>query len=146
MEGCNNGYDARYQRGLKTMYELGGKGKTDEFLAGLSDVCPALGDHIVSSVYGDLHQRSELDPAERELITLTTLVTLGGCERELRLHAEVGLAAGLSPARIVEAMLHVAAYAGVPRALNAVMTVRETFAELNLLPVATEESRTSGPD
>lgn len=127
--------DQRYERGLKTMYELGGKGKTEAFLAALSDVCPALGDYIVSSIYGDLHHRPALGTGERELITLSSLATLGGCEREIRMHTELALGAGVSPSQIVETLLHVAAYAGVPRSLNAILAARDTLAELNLLPI-----------
>lgn len=127
---------ASYRLGLETMYRLGGKELTDSLLARLAEICPALGDRIVTTIYGDLHQRTGLEPAERELITLVALASLGGCEAEIRLHTVAGLGAGLTPERIVEALLHLAAYAGTPRALNAVMAVREAMVELGLLPAS----------
>ncbi|MDJ1132999.1 carboxymuconolactone decarboxylase family protein [Streptomyces iconiensis] len=133
--------DARYELGVRTMYQLGGQTVTDEFLEALSGVCPALGEHIVSTIYGELYQRPELSPAERGLTTLVVLATLGDCEREIRLHAKVALNAGLSPARIIETMFQIAPYAGVPRALNAVLVLREIFNEMNLLPVVADRGR-----
>ncbi|MFG3399357.1 carboxymuconolactone decarboxylase family protein [Streptomyces parvus] len=126
---------ARYEHGLEAMYELGDKQEVDEFLGELSDVCPALGDHIVSSIFGTLRQRPGLSTADRELITLVVLATLGGCEREIRLHTLAAIGVGLPPQRLTEALLQVSAYAGVPRSVNAVLAVRETFKEVGLLPV-----------
>ncbi|WP_199547916.1 carboxymuconolactone decarboxylase family protein [Streptomyces sp. N35] len=127
--------DQQFRAALEAAYRIGGKDPTDTFLAALAELSPALGRHIVTYIYGDLHQRPQFSTAERELMTLVVLATLGGCEREIALHAGVGLDAGLAADQIVEAFVHVGAYAGTPRAVNAVLAVRRTLAERGLLPV-----------
>jgi 4-carboxymuconolactone decarboxylase len=65
------------------------------------------------------------------------LTALGGCEPQLEVHINAALNVGLSPAEIVEALLHSAVYCGMPRALNATFVAKKVFAERDLLPVTT---------
>jgi 4-carboxymuconolactone decarboxylase len=65
------------------------------------------------------------------------LTALGGCEPQLEVHVNAALNVGLSPAEIVEALLHSAVYCGMPRALNATFVAKKVFAERDLLPVTT---------
>ncbi|MER7174419.1 carboxymuconolactone decarboxylase family protein [Streptomyces mesophilus] len=127
--------DQQFRDALDVAHRIGGKEPTDTFLAALADLSPALGRHIVTYIYGDLHRRGQFSTAQRELMTLVVLATLGGCERELALHTGVALDAGLTADQIVEAFVHVGAYAGTPRAVNAVLAVRQPLAERGLLPV-----------
>lgn len=128
--------DPTYDEGLAKLREMAGRQVADDFLAGLADACPELGEHIVTCLYGGLHRRTVLDAADREMITLAVLAGVGGCEEQIRLHTGMAMRCGLSPSRIVATLLHVAGYAGAPRALNAVLAAREVFAAHDLLPVA----------
>ena len=58
-------------------------------------------------------------------------------EPQLEVHINAALNVGLSPAEIVEALLHSAVYCGMPRALNATFVAKKVFAERDLLPVTT---------
>jgi len=44
---------------------------------------------------------------------------------------------GLTPAEVVEALLHAAVYCGMPRAVNATCVAKKVFAEHKILPVNT---------
>jgi 4-carboxymuconolactone decarboxylase len=66
---------------------------------------------------------------ERSLVTLALLAALGNHE-ELAMHVRATARTGASPEDVLEAMLHVAVYAGVPRANHALKIAKETFAEM----------------
>ncbi|QNP74899.1 carboxymuconolactone decarboxylase family protein [Streptomyces roseirectus] len=135
--------DDRYRRGLHRMEEIGGARVTADFLAALSGTAPDLGRYVAEFIYGDLYCRPGLALPERQLVTVATLAALGGCERQLALHIGVALDAGVTPATLVEALIHQCAYAGFPRALNAVAVAREVFTErgVPLPPQARETVR-----
>lgn len=101
----------------------------------LADVAPEIGHQIVAWGFGDIYSRPGLEPRDRQLVTLGMLTALGGCEPQLEVHINASLNVGLSPAQIVEALLHSAVYCGFPRALNAVFVAKAIFAERGLLPL-----------
>ncbi|MFD7750273.1 carboxymuconolactone decarboxylase family protein [Streptomyces sp. NPDC059698] len=127
-------HDDRYSAGLARMRELGGAETTDAFLASLEETAPDLGRYVAEFVYEDLYRRDGLDLCARQLATLATLVALGGCERQLSMHIGVALDVGVPQRAVVELFIHQSAYAGFPRALNAVAVAREVFAARGLLP------------
>lgn len=101
----------------------------------LADVAPELGHQIVAWGFGDIYARPGLAPRDRQLVTLGMLTALGGCEAQLEVHVNASLNVGLTPAQIVEALLHSAVYCGFPRALNAVFVAKTVFGERGLLPL-----------
>ena len=66
---------------------------------------------------------------ERELITLASLLTAGGCEAQLEVHLRAALHVGILPEKIVEGLMQCVPYTGFPRVLNAVFAARRVFAE-----------------
>ena len=102
----------------------------------LKDISPELGHQVVSWGFGEIYSRPELEPRDRQLVTLGMLTALGGCEPQLEVHINAALNVGLRPEQIIEAFLHSAPYCGFPRALNATFTAKKVFAERGLLPVA----------
>ena len=70
---------------------------------------------ITRYVWGTVWQRPGLDDRTRRLLVLATTAALGRWE-EFRLHVRAGLAAGLEPCDVEEALLQTAVYAGFPAA------------------------------
>lgn len=101
----------------------------------LADIAPELGHQIVAWGYGDIYSRPELEPQQRQLVTLGILTALGGCEPQLEVHIDASLNVGLTPQQIIEVFLHSSVYSGIPRALNAVGVAKKVFAERGLLPL-----------
>jgi 4-carboxymuconolactone decarboxylase len=64
-------------------------------------------------------------------VTLALLAALGNHE-ELAMHVRATARTGAKPEDLVEAMLHVAVYAGVPRANHALKLIKETYAEMGV--------------
>lgn len=100
----------------------------------LAEVSPELAHQIVAWGFGEIYSRPDLEPRDRQLVTLGMLTALGGAEPQLEVHINASLNVGLTPQQIVEALLHSAVYCGFPRALNATFTAKKVFDERGLLP------------
>ncbi|WP_027344054.1 carboxymuconolactone decarboxylase family protein [Hamadaea tsunoensis] len=124
----------RYQRGWQMLTQVDGEGG-QRVVDALADISPVLGEQVVQWAFGDMYARPELPPRDRQLVTLGVLTALGGCEPQLEVHVNAALNVGLSPAEIVEALLHSAVYCGIPRAINATFVAKKVFGERGLLPV-----------
>ncbi|WP_103354096.1 carboxymuconolactone decarboxylase family protein [Amycolatopsis sp. CA-128772] len=126
--------DERFELGLKTLTAIDGE-SGQRVLDNLADVSPALAEAVVSWGFGEIYARPGLPPRDRQLVTLGMLTALGGCEPQLAVHVNASLNVGLTPAEIVEALLHSAVYCGFPKALNATFAAKKVFAERGLLPI-----------
>ncbi|HZE41706.1 MAG TPA: carboxymuconolactone decarboxylase family protein [Stackebrandtia sp.] len=124
----------RYVRGLETLTAVDGEGG-HKVVESLADIAPALGDIVIEFAFGDVYSRPGLEPRQRQLVTIGALAGQGGCEPQLEVHINAALNVGLSPEEIVEAIIHVSVYSGVPRALNAMFVAKKVFGERGLLPV-----------
>jgi 4-carboxymuconolactone decarboxylase len=127
-------HDERYERGAAKLREVDG----DHGLAvidAVADVAPDLGRYVVEFAYGDTYSRPDLEPRQRQLVTIGILAALGGAEPQLTVHVNAALNVGLTPTEIVGAIIHTVPYIGFPRALNAIFTAKAVFADRDLLPV-----------
>ncbi|HEX6520449.1 MAG TPA: carboxymuconolactone decarboxylase family protein [Streptosporangiaceae bacterium] len=77
--------------------------------------------------FGDVNARPGIDLATRELLTLATLIGLGGAEPQLNGHTRAALRLGVPPAQLAEVIIHCVQYAGFPRAINAMDVLRDTL-------------------
>ena len=68
--------------------------------------------------------------SERSLVTIALLAGLGN-EEELKLHLRATRNTGATREDVREALMHVAVYAGVPRANHAIRLAKEIFAEMD---------------
>ena len=60
---------------------------------------------------------------ERELITFTAIVTLGGCEPQAKAHAAANISVGNSRQDLLDALTIALPYIGYPRTLNGLSCV-----------------------
>jgi 4-carboxymuconolactone decarboxylase len=119
---------SRYQKGLEKLSEVDGQAG-ENVINSLQDIAPGLSDYLIEFAFGDIYCRDGLSLQEREIISLTTLLTQGGCEPQLKVHINGALNVGLSPEKIVEVIIHCVPYTGFPRVLNAVTAAKQVFAE-----------------
>lgn len=120
--------EQRFAAGKQVLDSIDGEAG-QKVIDSLADIAPELGYQVVAHAFGDMYARPDLQPRERQLVTLGVLTALGGCEPQLDVHINASLNVGLSPDEIVEAFLHASVYAGFPRALNAVFVAKRVFAE-----------------
>jgi 4-carboxymuconolactone decarboxylase len=123
--------DSPHQRGLRklqeyTLREGGASATHSKIVEDLADIAPDVGRYIVEFGYGEIYSRPGLTNQQRSLITIASLVTQG-TERELELHINTGLTAGLTSTEIVESVIHLIPYTGFPRVLNALYVVKQVF-------------------
>ena len=84
---------------------------------------------ITDAAWGHVWARGTIPLRERSMLTIALLAGLGN-DHELALHIRATANTGASEADVMEVLLHVAIYAGVPRANHAFRIARETFAEM----------------
>ncbi len=117
---------SRLEKGFKKLSEVDGNAG-ENVIGALNDIAPDLGKYIVEFAFGDIYCRGNLDLQEREMITLASLMTLGGCENQLDVHINGALNVGITPKKIIEIFIQCIPYTGFPRVLNAVGVARRVF-------------------
>jgi 4-carboxymuconolactone decarboxylase len=130
--------DRRYERGVEAMDELQGKragAKIREYLRGVS---PEFERYAVSASYGDVYGRPGLELRDRQLVTISALAAMGGCEAQLERHLIAGIKFGITPDEVIEVCIQVGAYAGQARANNAVRVAAEVFERLGVSATGAE--------
>lgn len=127
----------RYQDGLQKLAEVDGEAG-EKVIESLQDIAPDLGRYIIEFAFGDVYKREGLTLQERELITISSLLTAGGCEAQLNVHINGSLNVGISPEKIVEVFMHCIPYTGFPKVLNAVTVAKQIFSQRGLLPVKSQ--------
>lgn len=100
----------------------------------LALVAPDLVDQMIDYGFGDVYSRPGLTAAQRQLVIISILTAIGATERQVRVHVDASLNAGLTVTEITEAFMQAAVYCGFPRAINAVLAAREVFRERGVLP------------
>lgn len=118
----------RFENGMEQLKAIDGVGG-ENVIKSLEDIAPDLGKFIVEFAFGDIYTRQELNLQERELITITSLLTAGGCEAQLEVHINGALNVGISPQKVVEAFMQCIPYTGFPKVLNAIFVARKIFNE-----------------
>ena len=92
----------------------------------IGDFAPKLVDLTDNVLFGDVWQRAELSPRDRSLVTVASLITSGSTE-QLRGHLIRARDNGLTETELKEATIHLAFYAGWPRAMSAITVAKEVF-------------------
>lgn len=124
--------NTRFTQGMEQLKAIDGKGG-ENVIRFLEDIAPDLGKFIVEFAFGDIYTREGLTTEEREMITLSSLLTAGGCEPQLEVHINGALNVGISPEKVIETFLQCIPYTGFPKVLNAVFAAKKVFAERGLI-------------
>ena len=92
----------------------------------IGDVAPKLAQLTDDVLFGDVWARPGLSPRDRSLVTVSALIALNRPE-QLRSHMALARTNGLTKDELVEALTHLAFYAGWPNAITAAGVAREVF-------------------
>ncbi len=84
---------------------------------------------ITDAAWGHVWSRDTISLRERSMMTIALLAGLGN-DHELAMHIRATRNTGATQADVMEALLHVAIYAGVPRANHAIAIAKEVFAAM----------------
>lgn len=123
----------RYQKGMDMLQAVDGAGGAG-VINSLAGIAPDLGRYIIEFAFGDIYTRPILTLQEREMVTVASLLTAGGCEPQLEVHINGALNVNIPPEKIIEIFLQSIPYTGFPRVLNAVSTAQKVFQSRQLIP------------
>jgi 4-carboxymuconolactone decarboxylase len=117
--------ETRLEKGLELQKEIFG-----EMIDKMYEESPENQLHIQkflsANCFGDYLTRKGLDIRTRELITFSMLLSLGGCEPQLKGHIHGNVSVGNDKEVLLGAVTQLIPYVGYPRALNAIRCVNET--------------------
>ncbi|MDQ4488968.1 carboxymuconolactone decarboxylase family protein [Sinomonas sp. ASV486] len=92
----------------------------------IGDFTPKIVDITDDVLFGDIWERPELPKRDRSLITVASLITAGNWE-QLEAHLKIAKQNGLTETELKEVMIHLAFYAGWPKALSAINIAKRIF-------------------
>ncbi|MCP1196038.1 4-carboxymuconolactone decarboxylase [Acetobacter senegalensis] len=117
-----------YSRGMDVRHAVLGPEHVARSTERMTDFDQYFQTFITCTAWGQVWSRPNFDRRTRSIITLAVLAALG-CEEEFALHVRASRNTGCSPEDIAELLLHVAVYAGIPRANSAVRYAKEILSE-----------------
>ena len=90
------------------------------------DFAPALVGYTDDVLFGDVWKRTELSAKERSLVTVAALATMGNTD-QLVFHLDFAKQNGNTETELIEAIPHLAFYAGWPKAMAAMTVAKRVF-------------------
>lgn len=120
----------RFDKGMATRREVLGDVHVDRAEAAKSAFDEPFQTMITEGAWGTLWADNTISRRERSMLTLALLAATGNFE-EIPMHVRACQNTGASQDDILQAFMHVAVYAGVPKANHAIKLAKATFAELN---------------
>ena len=100
-------------------------------LAALDVHAPGFPDWIVTALFGGTYQRGGLALRDRQIANLAALTAMGGVEPQLAQHVRASLRVGMTPEEVVEVLVHLAPYVGVPKTLAGLRVATAVLDELD---------------
>jgi 4-carboxymuconolactone decarboxylase len=89
-------------------------------------------DFLAANCFGDYYTRTGIDLKMRELLTFTMLISLGGCEPQVKGHVAGNLKIGNDRRRLIDVVTQLLPYIGYPRTLNALRMIDEVVSPTNI--------------
>ena len=92
----------------------------------MGDIAPKLADLTDTVLFGDVWVRQQLSKRDRSLVTVSALIAMNRPD-QLRSHLALARQNGLTEEELVEAITHLAFYAGWPISVTAFSVARDVF-------------------
>jgi 4-carboxymuconolactone decarboxylase len=80
---------------------------------------------LSANCFGDYLTRTGIDLPTRELLTLSMLVSLGGCDAQVKAHVAANVRVGNGRGRLIDVLTQLLPFIGYPRTLNGLRAVDE---------------------
>jgi 4-carboxymuconolactone decarboxylase len=84
-------------------------------------------DFLSANCFGDHYTRKGLDLKTRELLTFAMLLSMGGCEPQLKGHIQGNVNVGNGKEVLLATITQLLPYVGYPRTLNAIKCLNDFF-------------------
>jgi len=122
----------RFDEGMKTRRAVLGDAHVDRAEAAKTAFDEPFQTLITEGAWGTVWSRPHLSHRERSMLTLALLAAAGSFD-EIAMHVRATRNTGATPDDLIETMLHVAVYCGVPKANNAIKIIKETYKEMGVV-------------
>jgi len=123
----------RHQKGMQVRRSVLGDAHVDRAEAAKTAFDEPFQTLITESAWGTVWADNTISYRERSLLTLALLAATGNFE-EIPMHIRATARTGASKEDIMQAFLHVAIYAGVPKANHAIKLAKQTLSEMEERP------------
>jgi 4-carboxymuconolactone decarboxylase len=116
--------ETRFEKGLALSKSVFGKTINDMYEQSPENQIH-IQKYLSANCFGDYYTRTGLDIKMRELLTFSMLLSLGGCEPQLKGHIKGNLNVGNDKEVLLSTVTQLLPYVGYPRALNAIRCINE---------------------
>ncbi|QUJ77209.1 4-carboxymuconolactone decarboxylase [Sulfitobacter albidus] len=121
----------RMKEGARVRRSVLGDAHVDRAEAAQTDFDAPFQRLITEGAWGTVWADDTIPARERSMLTLSLLAATGNFD-EIPMHIRATASTGASPQDVMQAFLHVAVYAGVPRANHAIKLAKQTYAEMGV--------------
>ena len=119
----------RFDKGMVTRRQVLGSTHVDRAEAARTEFDTPFQTMITETAWGTLWSDDTITRRERSMLTLALLAATGNFE-EIPMHIRATLNTGATADDVMQAFMHVAVYAGVPKANHAIKLAKQTYAEM----------------
>ena len=120
--------ETRYEKGLKIQKSIFGE-MIDKMYEDSPENQIHIQKYLSANCFGDYYTRKGLDVKTRELLTFSMILSLGGCESQLKGHIQGNLNVGNDKKILLSVITQLLPYVGYPRTLNAINCLNEVIPE-----------------
>jgi 4-carboxymuconolactone decarboxylase len=115
----------RMEKGLAVQKQIIGSDVVEKLYASAPEDQMHIQRYLSAHCFGDHYTRRGIDVPARELLTFSMLVSLGGCDAQVKGHVAANLNVGNGRARLIDVLTQLLPFIGYPRTLNALRAVDE---------------------
>jgi 4-carboxymuconolactone decarboxylase len=115
----------RAAEGLAVQRQIVGADRVDALYTGAPQDEQHIQRYLSANCFGDHLTRTGIDIPTRELLTFAMLVSLGGCESQVKGHVAANLNVGNHRARLLAVLTQLIPFIGYPRTLNGLRVLDE---------------------
>ena len=120
--------ETRFEKGLAVQKAIIGD-RVDQMYAESPSNQIHIQRYLSANCFGDYLTRTGLELKTRELLTFSMLLSLGGCEPQLKGHVQGNINVGNDKATLLSVVTQLLPYVGYPRTLNAIRCINEVAPE-----------------
>ena len=120
----------RFKKGMETRRAVLGDAHVDRAEASKTPFDAPFQKMITEGAWGTLWADDTISRRDRSLLTLALLAACGNFD-EIPMHIRATARTGTTREEVLQAFMHVAVYAGVPKANHAIKIAKSTFDEMD---------------
>lgn len=119
--------ETRFEKGIAKQKEIVGGERIEAMYKNAPEDLQHIQRYLSDNCFGDYVTRNGLDVKQRELLTLSFLIALGGTESQIKGHVQGNANVGNDRQTLINVITQLLPYVGYPRTLNAITCLNEVL-------------------